>query len=227
MRCLRYADALKSRFLAGALAAGPPPTPDPQQVARLDTLSAEIDALRRSHAMDSAELSRKVAERAAVLERMRIEREPLATPDFDIAAVLTGLQTRGQAALQLYLVGSRVVAVLLHNGKLQMGGHELSEATSAELNRYDENLRAIDPEPLSYDPGRRLELTRLVPRQVVERALTAKALLVSPHGVLNTLPWAALRHEGGRQTWRQSPFWRRVRRLQRSLLCLATPWTLT
>jgi CHAT domain-containing protein len=28
--------------------------------------------------------------------------------------------------------------------------------------------------------------------------LTAKALLVSPHGVLNTLPWAALRHEGGR-----------------------------
>jgi hypothetical protein len=190
---------LKSRFLTAALAAGPPPPPHPVQVARLDTLSAEIDTLRRSDATDSAELRRKVAERAAVLERMRIECRPLATPDFNIATTLAGLRDRGQAALQLYDAGSRVVAVLLYNGELHMRELELSETTSAALKEYDANLRETKPDFVYYDPGRcGLELTMLVPRHLVDCALAANALLVSPHGVLNTLPWSALRHDGRR-----------------------------
>ena len=199
LRCLRYADAVKSRFLAGALAAGPPPPPNPDRVVQLDALSAAIDERRELGASGDATTRRLIADRAAILERMRIERGTLSPPAFDVAAILGGLRRRGQAALQLYLAGTRVIAVLLYEGQVWLDQLEASPATFAALGVYAANLRLPRPSKLDYDPARHgLDLKSLLPQQLLSRAMTARALLVSPHGGLNILPWAALVHEGQR-----------------------------
>ena len=130
---------------------------------------------------------------------LRIERGALSPPAFDVAAILAGLAARGQAALQLYLAGTRVVAVLLHEGQLWLDQLEASPATFATLDVYAANLRLPNPSKPDYDPAKRgLDLGSLLPPRLISRALTARTLLVSPHGALNILPWAALPHAGRR-----------------------------
>ena len=199
LRCLRYADAVKSRFLAGALAAGPPPPPNPARVVRLDALSAEIDEQRAPGVPDEGPRRRGGGGRAGGGGRLGLGRGARAAPAFDVAAILAGLGARGQAALQLYLAGTRVVAVLLHENQLWLDQLEVSSATFAALNAYAANLRLTTPSKLDYDPARRgIDLASLLPPRLLSRAMTARTLLVSPHGALNILPWAALPHAGRR-----------------------------
>jgi hypothetical protein len=189
-RCLAYADAVKSRFLAASLAAGTPPAPQPEREARLDELSAEIDRLRAAKP-DHPELPALVEQRAALIERMRIDRGALERPAFDTGAILDGLQQRGQAALQLYLAGQQLTAVLLQNGELHLETLELAKSTRSALDDYANALRSENR--FGYDPASHgLDATRLAPPQLLERSLDAKALLISPHGPLNILPWAGL-----------------------------------
>jgi hypothetical protein len=106
---------VKSRFLSGALAAGAPPVPRPDWLEELDQLGTRIDA---AEAKDRWKL---VLKRAAQVERIRLERGPLPAPPLpapgsDHTPLLELLAARGQAALQLFLAGGRVVAVLLQAG---------------------------------------------------------------------------------------------------------------
>src|SRR6185369_8269225 len=138
-RCLAYADAVKSRFLASALAAGPPPMPRPEWLEALGRLSAK---------MNTAEVHARpqlVLERAALLERIRLDRGPLQIPPSDPALLLKLLAARGQAALQLFLAGRRVVAVLLQNGQLSLDVMELSPETLVGLRAYATNVMLAHP----------------------------------------------------------------------------------
>ncbi|WP_199805394.1 hypothetical protein, partial [Bradyrhizobium lablabi] len=192
-RCLAYADAVKSRFLSSALAAGPPPTARTDWLKELDQLGAQIEA---AEAKDRREL---VLKRAAVVERIRLERGQLPAPASDPAPLLELLAARGQAALQLFHAGGRVVAVLLHDGQLSLDMLELSPETLTGLREFAHNLMLANPGTHNYDPKQLgLDAIGLVPPQLLERALGANALLVAPHGALNILPWAALPRGGQR-----------------------------
>ncbi len=194
-RCLRYADAVKSRYLAAALAAGPPPVPDKALVERLDRLGAKIDAARADPHLNADALRRSVAERAAILERMRLQRPPLEPPSLDPAALADELAERCQAALQLYLTGDRVFAVLIHDRRLRLGSVQLSDPIQRGLAGYTANLRLPGGgSRLDYVPDRfGISAADLVPRDLLEEAAGANALLISAHGLLNLLPWPILR----------------------------------
>ncbi|WP_413991571.1 CHAT domain-containing protein [Labrys okinawensis] len=198
-RCVRYIDAVKSRFLAAALAAGPPPPPDPVLADRLDDLSAAIDSQIAHPGAQDDRAETLIAQRAAVLERMRLDRGELMPPPLEIGALLDRLRARGRAALQLYLARGRVTALLLHEGELLLDTLDLGDGAGGALATYAANLRLPLPSRLDFDPARLgLDAAALVPSALLERACAAGSLLVSPHGALNILPWAALPFGGQR-----------------------------
>jgi CHAT domain-containing protein len=192
-RCLAYADAVKSRFLSSALAAGPPPIPRPDWLEELDQLGTQIAAA------EAKEYRKLVLERAALVERIRLHRGPLPVPAGDPTPLLELLAARGHAALQLFLAGRQVVAVLLQDKRLSLDTIELSPGTLAGLRAYATNLMLAHPSPLDFDPQHlRLDAAALVPPRLLDRALGANALVVAPHAALNILPWAALPRDGRR-----------------------------
>ena len=199
-RGLAYADAVKSRFLASALTAGAPPLPSPELLEKLDRLAMQIDTTA-----DAEKRQELVRERAAQVERIRLERGPLPAPPGDPALLLELLTARGQAALQLFHASGRVVAVLLQDGRLAIDMLELSPETRAGLRAYAANLMLAVPSSPDFDPQHLgLDAAGLVPPRLLEQALGAKALLVAPHAALNILPWAAL-PRGGRRLFEHLP----------------------
>lgn len=200
VRAARYADAVKSRFLARALEEGPGETPGADWVARLDTLGIAIDAIDRDPLVraGSDELTRLRAERAAMIERQRIERssaENSAPILLNVEAVLADLATRDQAALQLFVVDDAVIATLLYGGEARVATLKLDAQMRDAIAAYSANL-AQEPGYQSsphHDPAHLgLAFNRLIPAVLVERALGARSLLVAAHDATNLLPWAML-----------------------------------
>lgn len=198
-RCLTYADTVKSRFLARALHAGKPPKPRPEWAERLGCIGLELEA---------APIEKRpslVLERAAILERLRLERGPLPLPPSDPEMLLSGLAAQDQAALQLWYARGRVVTVLLQDGCLELETLELTPQAREALRAYATNLMLARPSGADFDPQHLgLDATDLVPPRLLERALGAQALLVSPHAALNILPWASL-PRGGRRLFEFLP----------------------
>jgi hypothetical protein len=67
----------------------------------------------------------------------------------------------------------------------------------ASLDRYRDSLSA-DRTPLDPATLDDLDLDDLVPATVLERALRAGSVAISPHGFLNLIPWPMLRWRGAR-----------------------------
>ncbi|TCS18454.1 CHAT domain-containing protein [Caulobacter sp. BK020] len=198
-RCAWYVDAVKSRFLAPALAAGPPWPPAAAWVDRLDRLGEVIDR----NAADDPVAVRAQADRAAMIERRRIDlsaAEALAPTPLDVEATLADLRTRGQAALSLYRLGDRIVATLLFD-TAEVEAITLDAATQEAIRRYAGNLSqpSADQSTVDFDPARlRLSAEALVPPRLLARAVAADTLLIAPHAELNLIPWAMLKFRDGR-----------------------------
>jgi CHAT domain-containing protein len=110
------------------------------------------------------------------------------------------LSSRSQAALTLHYEPPDVTAVLLFGGELTASQTKLSEKVVANLTEYAHNLRKPKPNFYKYDLSAEYVIAAkdLVPAPLLERALSARSLVVIPHGLLHLVPWAGLVHEGKR-----------------------------
>lgn len=199
-RVASYADIAKSRFLAAALHAGPPPPAPPELLSSLDAVNAAIAAA------PAESLATLRAERAALLERIRLGRGELAPPPHDIDAIGALLAAGNQAALQLFVTDDRqLITVLLHRGAIRHDVRPLGDKAWRGLAAYRANLALRHPSSLNYDPATLVpDAGMLAAPELLEQALGASALIVAPHGLLNIVPWSSLIF-GGRRLFEWLP----------------------
>jgi tetratricopeptide (TPR) repeat protein len=178
--------------------------------ARFDEVSALLDALEfaeysgRGSAATQRERRALLGERVSLMERLRIAdprwrtmSEP--TP-FDLQRTLELLEDGDRSALSLFRRPGRLAAVLLHAGKVWVARRELAGDTEAAVREYVGNLRRWTPDPMMFDASGDLDLTveSLLPGGLVDEAVSARTLLIAPHGALHVLPWAGLTLGGRR-----------------------------
>jgi CHAT domain-containing protein len=159
--------------------------------------SPELQAQRATLLEQRATLLQR---RAALIEQARIA-DPrwrsLSTPAaFDEQELGARLREANAAALTLYSRRTSIVAVVVDGTGCAVGAHELSEDTQSALDDYRRSLSWSEP----FDPGSLagLALERLLPTEVLERALGGSSLAIAPHGSLHLLPWGMLRYQGKR-----------------------------
>lgn len=208
--CCYIMELIKSRALSVALSVPAGGIGASELDRNIDQLSQRLDALDYQLAVEGSqeEIEQQRAqlqkERALLLERQRFS-DPrwrsLSHPvSFDVHALLELLTSRKQAALSLFLTDNEAVSVLLADGKCEVGGCQLSAAAQNALASYQANLQAEEPKLLWCDPSPGLQLTvdQLVPRSILEKAVTAKTLIIAPYGILHLLPWSGLDFAGKR-----------------------------
>lgn len=211
-RCATFIERIKSRTLLASLSApptGPPPDDDAEQT-RFDAVTLELDALEYSAYREGwSDVLRQdraalLDERRDLLERIRFS-DPrwraltqAVTPDLD--AVAQRLATRGHAALTLFLRAADIVSVLVHDGQWLAGRVALDDEVRGALEAYEHNLTLDEPDPEMFDlsAAKGIHADRLIPRELLTRALGAQAIVIAPHGVLHLVPWAGLRLDGQR-----------------------------
>lgn len=207
----RLIEFVKARALTATLSI-PPSARGPRGAdeAAFDAVSERLDALEYLEYAGTATVD-TARERATLLVRRRelAERIRIADPrwrglsapiEFDVDAVLARLADGDRAALTLYLLGSEIVGVLLHDGRARVARMPLTEDTRDALRRYTENLQAWQPDEFLFDLSAEtgVGFEALVPAELRAAALAATTLLVVPHGELHLLPWAGLT-AGGRR----------------------------
>ena len=209
-RAARYADAVKSRFLSLSLAAGVIAAPNLEDVERLDELGARIDGLVSAYGEAAPEATTDIAARAALIEQMRVRAGASGdTPStsLDIPATLASLQSAGQVAVQLFLAGDVLTVVLLASGKVTAHEIVLPLSVVEALAAFERNvtLPAHEQFERDYDPSEwNLSAEAFLSEEVLSTVLSARALLVCPHGRLNLLPWPAMTC-GGRRLFELLP----------------------
>ena len=197
-RAARYADAIKSRFLSLSLAAGAVAAPRLEDVERLDALGARIDGFVSAYGEAAPEATIDIAARAALIEQIRVRAgAPATAPSalLDIPATLAVLHAAGQAAVQLFLAGEVLTVVLLKDGEATVHGLALPPPVIDALAAFERNvtLPAHEQFERDYDPAEwSLSVEMFLPEEVLGAVLSARALLVCPHGRLNLLPWPAM-----------------------------------
>ena len=157
-RALVYSDAIKSRFLTRALLAGPPSSLDPEDAEDLDRLGAQIDPQISVYGDAPVGSDRFVAERAALVERIRLKTgaAPIVQQSsFNLEATFRHLHHDRGAALQLFLSGDVLTAVLLKDGEAKVRARELPIEIVNALGGFEENLsRPVqDQVENDYDPN--------------------------------------------------------------------------
>jgi CHAT domain-containing protein len=197
-RAVRYADAVKSRFLSRILAAGPAAPPAPTDVSRLDTLGARIDCLVSPYGEAAKEAETVIAERAGLIEAMRVragaDTDGQPAP-LDVPKTLATLRTARQAAIQLFLADDKLNVVLLKDDLATARSFVLPPPVMESLAGFEQNLlRPVNYQlNRDYDPREwNLSAETFLPTDILDAALRAEALLVCPHGRLNLLPWPAM-----------------------------------
>lgn len=208
--CCRVIEMIKSRTLTAALAVSREVRPDSSiQDQQFNQLSLQIDSLEYQGYMQgwTEELENQVnnllAQRAEMLEKFRI-RDPrwrsVSEPvPFDLHKVLSLLQERGGAAINLFYQPDKIVAILLKDGKASARVEATGPEIEKILEQYHQNLLATTAQPELFDPYT-LGLTadKIVPKALLQKAIQASSLLIVPHGPLHLLPWAGLDLDGKR-----------------------------
>jgi CHAT domain-containing protein/tetratricopeptide (TPR) repeat protein len=207
----RLIEFVKARALTALLTV--PRVPSAGEAAleqQVDALSRRLVALdlQAPEASDKAAMEARknelLAERSRLIERIRIAdprwRAMTEPVPFDASEVLARLTRRRQAAISVYLLPDRLVAVLLHAGQMWIESLPLAEGTRGAIDSYGKNLQAEEPEWRDFDPAQwpELEAEKLLPAGLLERALSSEGVVMVPHGPLHLLPWAALVHRGER-----------------------------
>lgn len=218
VRCLQLVEQVKARSLTVLMTVrdrltwrhlGRPP-----EVARLQ---AAIDALDRGLQFAEGEAYVELQDRRrgvyarlqGVLDELRRDassgfllRNPL---PLDVGLLQASLADRGQAVVSLFLAGETIVAVLIDGSGCVVGSTSMSEPIRSALAGYAANLTSPHPVPALFDPARwRITADDLVPAQLLERALDAESVAISPNGIMHALPWPALPF-GGRRLFERCP----------------------
>jgi CHAT domain-containing protein len=209
--CCRFIESIKSRTLSAVLS-----TPRPESESSAD-LKGQFDAITRQ--LDAVEFqayregwsSERTASRNAMLKRRAelLEMIRIADPRWralsqsrpiDVDAALEVLSSRSQAAVTLYYEPPDLTAVLLFAGNVEVGQLNVTAKLSASLVEYAKNLQKANPDFHKNDLWTEyaVEVKDLIPESLLGQALTARSLVVIPHGLLHLIPWAALVHEGKR-----------------------------
>ena len=215
--CLRLIELVKARALSSALS-----LPVGERRTRT-SLEQEFDRVtQRLDALEYAGLSGAVKDvdagvqrkallerRTALMEQIRLRdprwRSLTAPASFDLAALVSVLSRRRQAALTLYVTGTVVRSVLVMDGCFEIGEQQMRVATLQALEKYVANLQSEDCNPAWLDPATfELDASRFLPDPLLEKALSADSLLVAPHGALHLLPWASIVF-GGRRLFERVP----------------------
>jgi CHAT domain-containing protein len=208
-QCCGFIEGIKSRTLAAVLSV-PRSGAGDESSDRFDALTRELDALEYKTyregwtAQERSAQPRLLKQRADLLERIRISdprwRNLTQPAPFDVDAVLNALSQKSQAALTFYYEPPLVTVVMLFDGEVGCVQATLARDLPAKLVDYARNLQKDSPDPFKHDLSRELSVaaTDLIPAPLLARALTAKSLIVVPHGLLHLVPWAALVHDGKR-----------------------------
>jgi CHAT domain-containing protein/tetratricopeptide (TPR) repeat protein len=177
-----------------------------------DRVTERLDALEyamyagNSGVEQRAERGRMLARRVELAEQIRVAdprwRSLSAPAAFDLDATLAALATRDQAGLTLLDRGEDVVGVLLYAGQVRIAAQPVAAGVRHSLNDYAENLQRgeheLDPFLLDLSEERDVTADQLVPRPLLEAAVTASSLVMVPHRTLHLLPWAGLTLDGMR-----------------------------
>jgi CHAT domain-containing protein len=118
---------------------------------------------------------------------------------FDIEVIRQQLSQRGDAALGLFRLGQGVAVVLIDASGYVCAIQSVSPSNWSKLIAYSRNLQIEVPAREHYEPDAMgLDADVFVPKEILERALLAKRLILVPHRELHLLPWAALCYRGKR-----------------------------
>lgn len=203
-------EAVKSRGLTAVIGAGRGVAPDADATLVREHAALD-DAIARLHAgilsgtapSDSAPaLQSKRRERAELSERLR-HADPrwraLSMPDpTPPAAIAETVRTLGAVALDLYIDGATLTAVIVAEGDIHVARQDVPDATMRALDRY---LRGLSPPPFADGTSREpvpfekdpaplgLSLAALLPHDIAARVTAAERVLIAAHGPLHLLPW--------------------------------------
>ena len=211
-QCCEFMELIKSRILNATLS-----VPRRSQSESMGELEGQFDRLTLQLDINEyacykegwpAELTEKrrsiLDERAHILERIQISdprwrsiTEPI---PFDFDNVARVLLSRGQAALNLFYKSDKiVVAVLIKDGQSSAAQIVISPNIISKLEDYQRNLRSRRNLEW-YDLLEKLcvHAEDLLPSELLFQALSAKSLIIVPHGLLHLIPWAGLTFNGRR-----------------------------
>ena len=212
---LELIETFKARQLQSVLAdrtAGMGPSTD-----RLTEVERRIDALEFAprggagpNPAGATELVTLRAERVAMLERRDWELDVIrdvraalqATGPAPVDHIVEAVAVAGRAVVDLHLdvPSGRLTAVGLRDDQGAVGSMELSPAVLDGVLRRAANLRSASPDSLLYDPRATpsISIEELLPPAVSAMLDGAAHVIISPHGPLHLLPWAAIPLAGRR-----------------------------
>ncbi len=215
--CCRFMESVKSRTLTAVLSIPASHTlAGSHMEGKLDELSQQLDSMEYQSYREGWNRDRRLThrellnKRAHLLERIRISdprwrtlSEPIR---FDIDALLKLLSERSQAALTLYYEPPNLSVVLLFNGEVKGERLTLGQETVGKLADYAKNLQKPNYDPYEYDFSveHAVCAADLIPSSLLAQSLTAKSLVIIPHGQLHLLPWAGLL-DGGHRLFERLP----------------------
>jgi CHAT domain-containing protein len=209
--CCRFIENIKSRTLSAVLSTPRSKSESSQDLkSQFDEITQQLDAVEyqayREGWTNERTSNRRVMlkRRAELLERIRIAdprwRALSHSRQINIDAALRVLSSRSQAAVTLYYEPPELSAVLLFAGGVRVGQLQVTEKLAANLAEYSKNLQKPNPDFHKYDLSTEysVQAEDLIPASLLEQALTARSLIMIPHGLLHLVPWAGLIYEGKR-----------------------------
>jgi CHAT domain-containing protein len=214
-------EAVKSRSLAAIIGAssGIAPDADPELVREHAAVDAEISRLQAAILADGASpendqaLQAYRSDRAKLAEQLR-QADPrwraMTSPDpVPLSRIINAVETLEAVAVDLFLHGATLIAVLVADSRLFVHKRELSPSTLAALEhlsrslspplRPDDSFEIFDQ--TAKDPvALGLALDAILPSPIVARLTKASRVLIAAHGVLHLLPWPVVPvTQGGRR----------------------------
>lgn len=208
--CLRLAEVVKSHWLSKLLSL--PATELPAGPRReLVRLAEQVDQLEHAIvAAPSEDVSVLQRQRDQVWSRRQVLLDDLRRIDrrwaalsegapIDVGLLVTTMQRRQQAAIELFATERRIITVVVDADGLDVGGVDPPAAVTQALDRYADNLAAARPVSGYLDPARvGIDAAELIPPVLLDRALRAASVVVAPHGQLHLLPWPCVPFRGRR-----------------------------
>jgi len=211
LECCRFIESIKSRTLSAVLSI--PVMVNGENVdleEKFNNVTQQLDVMEYQSYREGWNKQRKLQhrellkQRVDLLERIRIS-DPrwrnLSEPvELKFEEVLAGLSARSQAALTLYYEPPKLTAVLLFDGRVTAERLEVSKETANKLADYAKNLQqaAFDYNKHDISTEYSILAEHLIPPSLLAQALTAKSLILVPHGLLHLVPWAGLLHKNER-----------------------------
>ena len=124
--------------------------------------------------------------------------EPL--PTLDIEGTCRRLGELDQSVLSFFVTKTSVVSVVADGDGVVSGSRPVGGGTCwPAVESYAANLSTAYPVSAFFDPARLgVSIDDLVPAKLLERALAASSLVVSPHQALNLVPWPSVPHGASR-----------------------------